>query len=618
MKRSTFFTYFAGFILFAGLFGSCKKEAADTPPASPQAINGTVQKGPFITGTSVTIRPLDEKLDPTGESYETQISNDLGNFSLPAKITAPYAELIAQGYYFNEVRNDLSAAPITLRGITKVSEEGDKNVNLLTTLEAGRLRHLMTAEHKTFDEARTIAQREVLASFGITLTETTSSDCLDISRSGEGNAALLAISCLLQGDNSEAELSERTAKIANDIRDNGKITNAELLKEIQYNRTHLYAEYISKALRERYTKLGIANVQIPDIYGYLDSDGDGILNGAKPYLLIPELLKPKSFSYKQDTLELPVHSNVKWTAEIPADAAEWLSIDGQTNNDLLVLIIRENTESPRTAQVTLREEGGTLTETVNITQFGKYIQLSVKVQVATPSKTLDPSLESEVKNLVLIGFDQYGDMLFHRAIEELAFDTVNISVEATFTEKTPYCRVYAIANDFETYSNFHGNLGQFQAIRTYRDMNDPELPLTRTALKDVSLEYNRVNTIDLPLVHRAAQVVFNVKLNDQDFGPEAEIVEFTAKGIRSRSGLLFWLGRDTDPAYTNDLTVTRGTDNKYTFHVYGYTEMKQFEIKVRDNGNTMIYTTKFQESEFRPGNLYSYTATISKAQSGYN
>ncbi|WP_297831977.1 BACON domain-containing protein [uncultured Rikenella sp.] len=618
MKHLAILTCCVGSLISVGLFSSCNKEKIDTPPASPQQINGTVQKGPFITGTSVTIYPLDDMLRPTGESYETQITNDLGNFSLPAKITTPYAELIAQGYYFNEVRDELSEAPITLRSITKLSD-GDKNINLLTTLEAERLRHLMTTEHKTFDEARTIAQSEVLASFGITLNENMASDCMDISHNGEGNAALLAISCLLQGYGGEAELSERTAKIANDIRDNGRITNTELLQKIQYNRTQINAEYISQYLRKRYTALGITNVQIPDIYGYLDSDDDGILNGAKPYLLTPTLQQNQQLTYEKDTIEITVHSNVKWVAEIPAEAAEWLSIDGRTTNELLVLIVQANESSPRTAQLKLKEEGGTLTHNLNITQLGKSLQLTVNVSVASSmSKSADPSLKSEVKNLVLIGFSRYGDMLFNRAINELAFDTVNISIETPFLETNPYCRVYAIANDFDTYSRFSGDLETFQALRTYRDVNDLELPLTRTAFSDVLLDYNKINTIDLPLVPRTAKIVFNVKLNAQDFSPEAEIVEFTAKEIRSRSGLLFWLGRDTDPAYTNDLTVTRGTDNQYTFYVYGYTEMKQFEIKVRDNGTTTNYITKFQEFEFRPGMLYPYTATISKAQSGYN
>lgn len=603
----------AGIVLLGLLMlGSCNKTKEGSGlPTQPQQVTGTVQKGSFITGTTVTIRPLDAHLKPTGESYETQILDDLGNFQFPTRIDAPYAELTAQGYYFNEVRDELSQAPITLRSLVQLTDR-QSNINLLTTLEAGRLRYLVETAGKSFEEARKTAQKEVLASFGITLDDPATSDRMDISRSGKENAALLAVSCILQGYQDEAELSERTAKIANDIRDNGRITKPELLQQIQSNREQISAEYVGQYLRERYTALGIADVQIPDIYGYLDSDGDGILNGAKPYLLIPTFRKDQRLTYEPDTLEIPVHSNVKWVAEIPAEAAGWLSVDKRTTNDLLVLVVPANEGAPRTAQLTLKEEDGTLTDAVNITQFGKHIQLTVNVDIAPAALVPGgPTLSSEVKNLVLIGFDQYGDLLFNRAIPELTSDTVNISIEAPFLEEDPYCRIYAIANDFETYSQFRGDKGKFQDIRTFRDVNDPTLPVPRTDFKDIRLDFNRVNTADIALVHRTAQLVFDIRFSPQDFNPE--IVEFTAKEIRSRSGLLFWPGRDTDPTYTNDLTVTRGTDNRYAFYVYGYTGMNRIEITVRhDDGTTQTHTMDLKNIEFRPGNSYPYTVTIKK------
>lgn len=600
-------------VAIAVLADSCKKNPSG-PSVEPRQVSGAVQKGPFITGTSVTIHPLDAQLAPTGESYETQISDDLGNFMFPVKISAPYAELTAQGYYFNEILGRLSDSPITLRSIIKLND-GDHNINLLTTLEAGRLRYLIEKGGKHFEDARKTAQNGVLASFGITLIETMVSDQLDISRAGEANAALLAVSCILQGYGSEAELSERTAKIANDIRDNGQITKTELLQEIQNNRKQIDAEYVSKNLRERYAELGIADVQVPDIYGYLDSDGDGTLNGAKPYLLVPEFRKDQRLTYERDTMEITVHSNVKWVAEVPAEAAEWLSIDGRTTNDLLVLVAQSNEGSPRAAQLILKEENGTLADTVNITQFGKYIQLTANIQIANSltnaTTALDPALKSEVKSLVLIGFDQNGQMLFNRAVAELAFDTVNVSIETPFLEMNPYCRIYAIANDFDTYSRFRGQVEEFKAIRTHRDVNDPGQPVPRTDFKDVKLDYNRINTVDIALVHRTARLEFDVQFDPESISPVWEVVDFTAKEIRSRSGLFFWPDRDTDPAYTNDITVTRGADNRYTFHVYGYTGMNRVEITVRDNdGITKSHTAKFQNFEFLPGRLYRYTVTI--------
>lgn len=215
-------------ILLGSLFGSCTKTPNPGPPVTtPQQVSGAVQKGPFVIGTSVTIHPLDAQLNPTGESYETQILDDKGNFVLASKISTPYAELIAHGYYFNEVEGRLSESEITLRSITKLCDDGN-NINLLTTLKAERLKQLVTKEHKNFDEAQKRAQSEVLAGFGITLKDAPISDQMDISRFGQANAALLAVSSIMQYSRSEAELSELIAKTANDIRENGRITQTDL------------------------------------------------------------------------------------------------------------------------------------------------------------------------------------------------------------------------------------------------------------------------------------------------------------------------------------------------------------------------------------------------------
>lgn len=226
MKRLISLLKIISVVAIAVLADGCKKNLSG-PSFESQQVSGTVQKGPFITGTSVTIHPLDAQLAPTGESYETQISDDLGNFMFPVKISAPYAELTAQGYYFNEVLGRLSDSPITLRSIIKLSG-GCHNINLLTPLEAGRLRYLVEKGGKHFEDARKTAQNETLACFGITLNDDLPSDRMNISKAGKANAALLAVSAIMQDTRTEAELTELTAKIANDIRDHGQISQLEL------------------------------------------------------------------------------------------------------------------------------------------------------------------------------------------------------------------------------------------------------------------------------------------------------------------------------------------------------------------------------------------------------
>jgi len=51
-----------------------------------------------------------------------------------------------------------------------------------------------------------------------TLDKIPDSELLDITKSGDNNAILLAVSLILQGFRSEAELTELLAAISNDIR----------------------------------------------------------------------------------------------------------------------------------------------------------------------------------------------------------------------------------------------------------------------------------------------------------------------------------------------------------------------------------------------------------------
>lgn len=64
-------------------------DSEDEKPDIPEySINGSVQKGQFIQGSVVTIQELNERLQPTGKSYQTQILDDMGSFELTSDIAA--------------------------------------------------------------------------------------------------------------------------------------------------------------------------------------------------------------------------------------------------------------------------------------------------------------------------------------------------------------------------------------------------------------------------------------------------------------------------------------------------------------------------------------------------
>ena len=127
-------------------------------------INGAVQKGPFVLGTTITIQELDQNLAPTGKTYSTETVDDLGKFTLQSIFTSPYVEITASGYYFDEVVGLLSTAPLTLRAIACLSDSTNVNVNILTTLEKKRLVYLVQSG-KTFSEAKIQSEGEVLNIF---------------------------------------------------------------------------------------------------------------------------------------------------------------------------------------------------------------------------------------------------------------------------------------------------------------------------------------------------------------------------------------------------------------------------------------------------------------------
>lgn len=143
-------------------------DSEDEKPDIPEySINGSVQKGQFIQGSVVTIQELNERLQPTGKSYQTQILDDMGSFELTSDIDSRYVEIIAEGFYFNEVTGNLSDAPLTLRSLSDLAMEGKSNVNLLTSLETPRIKYLVLNEGRTIPDARRTAEQEVLRSFCI-------------------------------------------------------------------------------------------------------------------------------------------------------------------------------------------------------------------------------------------------------------------------------------------------------------------------------------------------------------------------------------------------------------------------------------------------------------------
>ncbi len=265
-------------VLLIAFLGCQEDEEATSQKTTTYDLNGYVQKGPFINGTAITVSELDEQLVATGKNFNTQIIDNKGTFSLKGvELQSEYVQLIAEGFYFDEVRGEKSAAQLTLFALADVSDVSSVNVNLLSHLEKDRVIYLMQEEALSFTEAKQQAQQEVLAIFGIEKSDMVAAELLDISQDGDDNAILLAISAILQGNNTVAELSELLADIITDIREDGVLDSESTQEKIRNNATLLTLSAIRENLESRYEELGV-DVSIADFEQYVDSDGDGFLN----------------------------------------------------------------------------------------------------------------------------------------------------------------------------------------------------------------------------------------------------------------------------------------------------------------------------------------------------
>ncbi len=289
MKRRAVIDALAACSLIAALTLATACSGGGSRTTYTYTVGGHAQKGPFITGTNVTIQVLDGELVPTGRSFSTTVTDDAGAFSIPITLGRRFLEVIADGYYFDEVNAQLSTAQLSLRAVADLAGGADINVNILTHLARDRILQLV-AEGTGPAAATDRAREEVLAVFGITAPDALDFDRMNISETGESNAILLAVSAVLQrlaADRADspativAELSQALSQLSSDLAEDGVLDDAQLADDLLQASAAIDPAAIAQNLEDRYTELG-TNVDIPSFEDFLDSDADGTLNGDDP------------------------------------------------------------------------------------------------------------------------------------------------------------------------------------------------------------------------------------------------------------------------------------------------------------------------------------------------
>lgn len=260
-------------------FVSC---SSDGDGESPKAItksqlSGKVEKGPFVQGAEVTVYELASNFAQTGKSFRSQTENHFGQFNLNTamELQSPYVELAVQGYYFNEVKGEVSTGQITLRAIADITNKSSVNVNLLTHLERGRVLKLIQ-QGKSFADAKKQADKELLAVFAITDLMSNPED-ISIADNNDNAGILLAISTILLAEHSDGEFSELIAQFSTDFAQNGSITNANVRDAIKEGQKKTHPKTVIENMKKFYEERNLA-IQIQDFSKFIDFNGDGVID----------------------------------------------------------------------------------------------------------------------------------------------------------------------------------------------------------------------------------------------------------------------------------------------------------------------------------------------------
>lgn len=248
-------------------------------------LTGAVQKGPFVSGSTIAVSLLDGVLNPTGQVFNAATSNNLGEFSIHFEAGGPVA-IEGVGYYYNEVLGTLSSSTLTLRALYIPQSAGVQNayVNLITHLTIERVKSLVSGG-AAFSAAVAQAETELRSELAVSYSGFSPNvDAIRMNVVGgddDNNAYLLGVSSVLiqvavnRGGSVDARVQELLNGIALDFGD-GTLESA-LKTEIADALLDVDVAFIATKLGERLVETG-SSASVPDMNRVLDQDRDGIKN----------------------------------------------------------------------------------------------------------------------------------------------------------------------------------------------------------------------------------------------------------------------------------------------------------------------------------------------------
>ena len=273
-----------GMLAVSAMLWACSDDKSDVAGGASgdmgivaKDIAGLAQKGPFVKGSAVTIRGIDCKtLELSDEIFEVEIKSDKGDFTVEdVSLKSTCAVFAVTGEYRSEITGKKSAGEITLHALTDLKDRKNVNINVLTELEYERLMYLVTEKGKKFADAKARAEKEVLAAFGIEGDFGNSED-LTIYESGDGNAALLAVSVLMQAETDDTGLAKRIEKFADSFAETGEWKDDKTKATIEEWQVAATADGTLDSIRKNVESWGYADV-VPAFEKYVEAFGDTVI-----------------------------------------------------------------------------------------------------------------------------------------------------------------------------------------------------------------------------------------------------------------------------------------------------------------------------------------------------
>jgi cysteine-rich repeat protein len=261
-------------------------EDGDSGDAEALELQGAVFKGPLVLGSSLQVSPVDDAGEPTGEVFETQTINDLGEFVV-ANLSPGLFALVGDGFYYNEITGSLSNAPITLRAFAELDESGTHSayLNIVTHLSNARVK-VFLGEGVPFATALATAESELEANLGLGGAGfdpgALGTEMNLLGGDNDANAYVFAVSTVLakaaeeRGGPIDAALQELANTMAVDLAADG-VVDAALIDELHAAEALVDTSAVMQMFANRLAQLG-SSAQVPNLDRVIDTDHDGLPN----------------------------------------------------------------------------------------------------------------------------------------------------------------------------------------------------------------------------------------------------------------------------------------------------------------------------------------------------